>query len=113
MGDELDLVLRVEELLLGLVELGLQLIVGVFEVIKDAFGHYIRLFFSLCLSRAIVGLDCNWFICDLLFPVFKQFLEFALVLLDDEILLEDGLNQQFFLLSRVLKFCMQLCLLFL
>ena len=113
LGDEFDLVLGVEELLLGLVQLGLELAVGVFEVIKVTLWHHIGLVFILGLSLAVVGVDGDRLIGDLFFPVLKQFLEFALVLLDDEILLEDGLNEQFLLLSSVLEFQVQLRLLFL
>lgn len=111
--DELDLVPCIEELLLGLVQLGLQLAVGLLEVIKVASWYDIGLFLLLTLSPAIVSLDHTRFTSDLFFLFLEQFLEFALVLFDDEILLEDGLNEQFLLLSSVLKFRMQVRLLFL
>lgn len=113
LGDELDLVLCVEELLLGLVQLGFQLVVGVLEVIEVNLWHDIGLFHLLGLSLTIVGLNRTRLAGDLFFPVLEQFLEFALVLLDDEILLEDGLNEQFLLLCSVLEFRMQMRLLFL
>ena len=71
------------------------------------------MFLILGLSLIIVGLNRTRFGGDLFFPVLKQFLEFTLILLDDEILLEDGLNEQFLLLSSVLKFRIQMRLLFL
>lgn len=111
--DELDLVPCVEELLLSLVQLGLQFAVGLLEVIKVAFWYDIRLFLLFGLSPAFISLYRRKFHGDLFFPILKQLFELALVLLDDEILLEDCLNEQFLLLSSVFKFRMQLRLLFL